>query len=152
MPDKEKILGRIRALQLKEKELPSIPVFQFDAGLKAGFKAALELAKATVIETETEQIPVLIEKQYQQLKNIYSGISGVPGNIRSETLSDKMILNEIERFTKKSKEEKDEFLNDIKNIVKHNQKLFLDYSKEQYKNDCKKTMNILLEKQIKLII
>ena len=96
MADKEKIIGRIRAIQLQEKELPSIPVFQFDAGLKAGFKAALELAKATVIETEAEQIPVLIEKQYQQLKNIYSGISGVPGNIRPETLSDKMILNEID--------------------------------------------------------
>jgi L-lactate dehydrogenase complex protein LldG len=96
MNSKEKILGRIRTLQLQEKILPAVPEFPFDGGLKNGFIAALELAKATVIETRTEQIPELIEKQFQQLKNIYSGVSGVPGNIRPEMLSDKMTLNELD--------------------------------------------------------
>jgi L-lactate dehydrogenase complex protein LldG len=96
MTDKEKILGRIRALQLKEKELPAVPAFPFDAGLKDEFKSALELAKATVIESQFDQIPELIKKQFHELKNIYSGVSGVPGNILPEMLADIMNLNELD--------------------------------------------------------
>jgi hypothetical protein len=40
----------------------------------------------------------------------------------------KMILAEIEKFANKTKEEKDEFLNNIKDIVKYNQEYFLNYA------------------------
>ena len=59
-----------------------------------------------------------------------------------------MIFEQIEKFTKKSKEEKDEFLVNVKDIVKHNQQLFLDYSKERYKNDCNDVINLIAEKTI----
>jgi hypothetical protein len=48
-----------------------------------------------------------------------------------------MINIEIERFAKKTKEEKDQFLIDVNDILKHNQNLFLEYSKEKYKEDCR---------------
>lgn len=40
-----------------------------------------------------------------------------------------LIKIEIDKFANKSKEEKDEFLNNVKNICLHNQKLFLEYGK-----------------------
>ena len=40
----------------------------------------------------------------------------------------KMILAEIEKFASKTKEEKNEFLNNIKDIVKYNQEYFLNYA------------------------
>jgi hypothetical protein len=39
-----------------------------------------------------------------------------------------MILEEIEKFANKTKEEKDEFLNNVKDIVKYNQEYFLNYA------------------------
>lgn len=39
-----------------------------------------------------------------------------------------LILHEVEKFSQKSKEEKDEFLNNVKEICEHNQRLFLDFS------------------------
>ena len=39
-----------------------------------------------------------------------------------------LISHEIGKFAQKSKEEKDEFLNNVKDICKHNQQLFLDFS------------------------
>lgn len=58
-----------------------------------------------------------------------------------------MVLNEIEKFTKKSKEEKIEFLNNVKEIVQHNQKRFLEYSKNKiYQNDCKQIIKGLMGK------
>jgi len=39
----------------------------------------------------------------------------------------KIILLEIEKFSNKTKEEKDEFLNNVKDIVKYNQEYFLQY-------------------------
>jgi hypothetical protein len=64
-----------------------------------------------------------------------------------------MILNEIENFTKKSKEEKIEFLNNIKDIVKYNQKTFLEYSsKIMFKRDCLEIIkNLIDKKSLKLI-
>ncbi len=59
-----------------------------------------------------------------------------------------MIFEQIEKFTKKSKEEKDEFLINVKDIVKHNQQLFLDYSKEAYKDDCKNIINALAKQTL----
>ena len=47
-----------------------------------------------------------------------------------------LILNEVDKFSKKTKEEKDEFLHNIKDILNHNQKRFLNYSKEIYKTEC----------------
>jgi len=40
----------------------------------------------------------------------------------------KMILTEIEKFASKTKEEKNEFLNNVKDIVKYNQEYFLNYA------------------------
>ena len=45
-----------------------------------------------------------------------------------------MIKIEIEKFSKKSKEEKDQFLNDVKDICVHNQNLFLEYGLGSWKN------------------
>ncbi len=39
-----------------------------------------------------------------------------------------LILEEIIKFSQKAKEEKDEFLNNVKEICEYNQKLFLDFS------------------------
>lgn len=54
-----------------------------------------------------------------------------------------MIINEIDKFSKKTKEEKDQFLIDVKDILKHNQDTFLNYSKGNYKNDCKDVISKL---------
>ena len=40
-----------------------------------------------------------------------------------------LIQTEIDRFSKKTKEEKVQFLNDVKDICIYNQKLFLKYGK-----------------------
>jgi L-lactate dehydrogenase complex protein LldG len=96
MDSKEKILGRIRTLQLQEKVLPAVPEFPFDGRLKNEFIAALEFAKATVIESKPEQIAERIKRQYPDLRNIYCGVQGLNGNIQREMLEDKMILNELD--------------------------------------------------------
>jgi translation elongation factor EF-Ts len=40
-----------------------------------------------------------------------------------------LIKLELNTFAKKTKEEKDEFLNNVKSICLYNQKLFLEYAK-----------------------
>ena len=60
-----------------------------------------------------------------------------------------LILLEMEKFNNKTKEEKDQFLNDVKDICKHNQLAFLEYSKEKYKKDCSDIVDGL---QTKLLI
>lgn len=54
-----------------------------------------------------------------------------------------LILIEIQKFSQKTKKEKDEFLNSVKEILKHNQDLFLSYSKDKYREDCKKVIQYL---------
>ena len=44
-----------------------------------------------------------------------------------------LIKIEIDTFANKSKEEKDEFLNNVKEVCLYNQKLFLKYAKNSYK-------------------
>jgi len=44
-----------------------------------------------------------------------------------------LIKIEIDTFANKSKEEKDEFLNNVKEVCLYNQKLFLEYAKNSYK-------------------
>jgi len=61
----------------------------------------------------------------------------------------KLILIEIEKFSNKTKEQKDDFLKSIKDIVKHNQNLFLEYSKQKYKDDC---LNVILKLSNKTIL
>jgi hypothetical protein len=68
-----------------------------------------------------------------------------------------LILLEMEKFSAKTKEEKDEFLNNVKDICKHNQLAFLQYSKESYKNDCSHIVRSLFQDanndlRIKLLI
>jgi hypothetical protein len=46
----------------------------------------------------------------------------------------KMIEIEIDKFSSKTKEEKDEFLNNIKDICVYNQNLFLEYGKNSWRN------------------
>jgi hypothetical protein len=56
-----------------------------------------------------------------------------------------MIKIEIDKFSKKSKEEKDQFLNDVKDVCVHNQNLFLKYAVNSWNNDfTNKEMTILL--------
>jgi hypothetical protein len=56
-----------------------------------------------------------------------------------------MIKIEIEKFSKKSKEEKDQFLNDVKDICIYNQNLFLEYAVNSWNNDfTNKEMTIIL--------
>ena len=57
----------------------------------------------------------------------------------------KMIQIEIEKFANKTKEEKDEFLNNVKDICVYNQNLFLKYGKNSY--------NVLIDnKEMQLIL
>jgi hypothetical protein len=46
----------------------------------------------------------------------------------------RMIIAEINKFAAKTKEEKDEFLNNVKEICIYNQKLFLEYGKNSWKS------------------
>jgi hypothetical protein len=46
----------------------------------------------------------------------------------------RMIQIEIDKFASKTKEEKDEFLNNVKDICVHNQNLFLQYGKNSWRN------------------
>jgi len=56
-----------------------------------------------------------------------------------------MIKIEIDKFSKKSKEEKDQFLNDVKDVCVYNQNLFLKYAVNSWNNDfTNKEMTILL--------
>lgn len=56
-----------------------------------------------------------------------------------------MIQIEIEKFANKTKEEKDEFLNNIKDICLYNQNLFLEYGKNSYlKLHSNKEMQLIL--------
>jgi hypothetical protein len=56
-----------------------------------------------------------------------------------------MIKIEIDKFSKKSKEEKDQFLNDVKDICVYNQNLFLEYAVSSWKNGFgNKEMTIIL--------
>lgn len=52
------------------------------------------------------------------------------------------ILDEIRKFSAKTKQEKDEFLYNVKDIVKHNHEKFLDYTKS-YTKDCDYIINKL---------
>jgi len=68
----------------------------------------------------------------------------------------KLIQIEIDKFSKKTKEEKDQFLNDVKNVCLHNQNLFLKYGVNSWKNDTEnteiyKTLNFLLNEKKSLI-
>jgi hypothetical protein len=44
-----------------------------------------------------------------------------------------MIKIEMTKFSNKTKEEKDEFLNNVKDICLYNQKLFLEYGEDSWK-------------------
>ena len=62
----------------------------------------------------------------------------------------------IDKFSKKTKEEKDQFLNDIKDICLYNQNLFLEYSVNSWKKNLEnlemcKTLNFLLNGKKSLI-
>lgn len=60
-----------------------------------------------------------------------------------------LIKIEIDKFANKTKEEKDEFLNNVKSICLHNQKLFLEYGKSVNKP---LKYNSEMEKMIKFLI
>lgn len=53
------------------------------------------------------------------------------------------ILIEIQKFSAKSKQEKDEFLHNVKDIVRHNHEKFLNYDKT-YVEDCEYIINQML--------
>lgn len=56
-----------------------------------------------------------------------------------------LIIQEVRKFSNKTKEEKDQFLKDVSHIVKHNNELFLNYtSKEIHIKDCKNIIYSLL--------
>ena len=57
----------------------------------------------------------------------------------------KMIQIEIDKFANKTKEEKDQFLNDVKEICLYNQNLFLEYGKNSYEG-------LYINKEMKLIL
>lgn len=67
-----------------------------------------------------------------------------------------LIKIEIDKFSNKTKEQKDEFLNEVKNICVHNQNLFLEYGKSinkplLYNSEMHKMINFLLEGKKSLI-
>jgi hypothetical protein len=62
----------------------------------------------------------------------------------------RMIQSEMDKFSAKTKEEKDEFLNNVKDICLYNQKLFLEYGKKswgslQNNDEMKLILSFLLE-------
>ena len=62
----------------------------------------------------------------------------------------RMIQTEIDKFSAKTKEEKDEFLNNVKDICLYNQKLFLEYGQKSWgslenNDEMKLILNFLLE-------
>ena len=58
----------------------------------------------------------------------------------------KMILDEVEKFSNKTKEEKDIFSKNVVDILHHNQTLFLTYSKDKlFINDCTKILRKLTQ-------
>jgi hypothetical protein len=61
-----------------------------------------------------------------------------------------MIMAEVEKFTNKSKEEKDQFLKDIMEVCRHNQELFLSYSKQKFRIICDDIIIELRKKSTKL--
>ena len=57
----------------------------------------------------------------------------------------RLIQNEITKFSNKTKEEKDEFLNNVKEICIDNQKLFFNYGKQSYKDiESNKEMQLII--------
>lgn len=67
-----------------------------------------------------------------------------------------LIKIEIDKFSNKTKEEKDEFLNNVKEICVHNQNLFLEYGKSinkplLYNSEMHKMINFLLDDKKSLI-
>lgn len=68
-----------------------------------------------------------------------------------------LIQIEIDKFTKKSKEEKDTFLNNIKDICVYNQNLFLQYGRNSWKGltentEMKLILNFLLDGKLEKTI
>ena len=68
----------------------------------------------------------------------------------------KMVQLEIDKFTSKTKEEKDEFLNNVKDICVYNQNLFLKYGKNSWRHinhnkEMQLILNFLLDGELELI-
>ena len=66
-----------------------------------------------------------------------------------------MIQIEIEKFANKTKEEKDEFLNNVKDICVYNQNLFLQYAKNSYEGlyynkEMQLILNFLLDGKLEI--
>ena len=66
-----------------------------------------------------------------------------------------MIQIEIAKFANKTKEEKDDFLNNVKDICLHNQTLFLEYGKNSYlklhsNKEMKLILNFLLDDKLEI--
>jgi hypothetical protein len=67
----------------------------------------------------------------------------------------KMVQIEIDKFSNKTKEEKDEFLNNVKEICLYNQKLFLEYAKNSYETlyynkEMQLILNFLLDGKLEI--
>jgi hypothetical protein len=67
----------------------------------------------------------------------------------------KMIQIEIDKFANKTKEEKDEFLNNVKDICLYNQNLFLQYAKNSYEGlyynkEMQLILNFLLDGKLEI--
>ena len=67
-----------------------------------------------------------------------------------------LIQIEIDKFSNKSKEEKDQFLNDVKDICVYNQNLFLQYGRNSWKSssentEMEKIINFLMDGKKSLI-
>ncbi len=68
----------------------------------------------------------------------------------------RLIQKEIEKFSNKTKEEKDQFLNDVKDICVHNQKVFLEYAIKSWKpilenEEMSRIVNFLIDDKKTLI-
>jgi hypothetical protein len=68
----------------------------------------------------------------------------------------RLIQTEIDKFTNKTKEEKDEFLNNVKDICVYNQNLFLEYGKNSwrslnYNKEMQLILNFLLDGELEIV-
>jgi hypothetical protein len=86
------------------------------------------------------------EKSLQYIKNIgyktfHPYIDESYDNETNDLNRLKMISDEVKKFANKSKSEKIEFLYNVKDILKYNQNLFLNYANTKTKHDCLNIIN-----------
>lgn len=78
-------------------------------------------------------------------KTFHPFIDETYDSIEDDDMRMELIINEINKFANKTKNEKDEFLKKVSEIVEHNQKLLLSYATNSANKECLKIIKLLNE-------